>query len=511
MSEWNLASAINTDLNSEELFNDLPAVSSQPKLKTQIEEVDSRQAITTPEYNLVSKEDRPALEKISEELDKNNSFSPKALTQNNVTDIAASLPQAQQAQSPDPEDDWTLGKYFTAATGYLQKLDALQKQNDFGSGQQRGRNRARFESYKSRVMDELADNVENKYGVPKELIGPLYSRLSKGSLGFRSREEIDQIANVMKNRQAILLDDNGVETVIPIQEGDWESAIQLHQKAKDRVVEYNLANKKTGGVEEISKWQGVMEKTLDAEGNVMPDRMGEYEKAASEIDRLTGAPTGVSKFASRYNSKQDRISKMTAAMDSGIPYKGLAVEQIPSEILKLNQETVELAVENAPYFGANDREAAAKWVTDPATKGLPFRSDYEGKKIPHFVTSELGVYNIWSPKEKTWMVVDKRKPKPETATAAEPTAPKASVTNRALKTAINLGAGASEAILGGAGLKQKAPDGSVKNIKFGRITDEDVKNWKSSDPIAEPPSIIPGDYRNAPVVSGVLPMKPRPN
>jgi hypothetical protein len=411
-SSWSLTDTLNTDFDRGSLFDDLPEASNKMQQFTESKSSDKGAINKSLELSSVPSDQR-------EQLEQMGSYTPSSeenKTAPNPLDFVAPE-KAAPPQTPQ-EDDWTLGKYFSVAREGLQKLDSIEKQNNFGSATQRGVNKARFEAYKSQLMEELSDRIENKFGILRAEVGGLFLGLSKDGSGFRSREDIDQIADIRKNGVAIL-DDTGNPRHFNAQ--SWDQAMELQKIRRSREIEIGLKKSGAvgGGVEEISKWQGVMKNTLDAEGNVMPDRMGEYEKAASEIDRLTGAPTGVSKFASRYNSKQDRISKMTAAMDSGIPYKGLAVEQIPSEILKLNQETVELAVENAPYFGANDREAAAKWVTDPATKGLPFRSDYEGKKIPYFVTSEPGVYNIWSPKEKTWMVVDKRKP--ETATAAEPT------------------------------------------------------------------------------------------
>lgn len=330
-------------------------------------------------------------------------------TGNPLDDLQAPAPQPSQKEKASEE---TMGRIISRGFGYIEKLKDM-KGARFGQKREVAVMKAMDDAAIARTYNIMQDHLRrNGYDDPN-----LLEDLAKHrGGGYRSAENIDRLFEI-KSKGTMFQDEKG-EVIVPPNE-EWEKVIEADRIS--RAMSLKSQQAAGGGAEEITRWQGVMKNTLDAEGNVMPDRMGEYEKAASEIDRLTGAPTGVSKFANRYNSKQDRISKMTAAMDSGIPYKGLAAEQIPSEILKLNQETVELAVENAPYFGANDREAAAKWVTDPATKGLPFRSDYEGKKIPHFVTSEPGVYNIWSPKEKTWMVVDKRKPKPETATAAEPT------------------------------------------------------------------------------------------
>lgn len=359
---------------------------------------------------LTPKEEGPTMRNAADWDEDNTNFSPlekknpltsleipedKRKEIERLNDETGALNKNQDQAAPTSEED--MGAYL------VKGLNQLEKAKDRAQLAQSGPEKRFVSGIALKLEDLTYREAAKKLGIDPDMGEYAVKALTRSGVNGmrRSPSQINQIVDLVKGGMDIT-----------------EASTFFDAKAR-KELENKLNGKTSGGAEEITRWQGVMKNTLDAEGNVMPDRMGEYEKAASEIDRLTGAPTGVSKFASRYNSKQDRISKMTAAMDSGIPYKGLAAEQIPSEILKLNQETVELAVENAPYFGSNDREAAAKWITDPATKGLPFRSDYEGKKIPHFVTSEPGVYNIWSPKEKTWMVVDKRKPNPETATAPE--------------------------------------------------------------------------------------------
>lgn len=388
MSEFNLQSSL-APLSTVDLFSDMPPAPSEMKLPGE-----TRSKIS----------DVPQLP--AQRLNIGSSGDVFLADEKKVEEPTAPPPY----EPPQPEEEpWTLGRWFNTVRAANQKIDALQKLGDAGPNKVRGYNRAYFETMKSVLRQHMAERVENEFGLDQAESSRLYDQLTRDSAGYRSKEDIDEIHSFVKN---------GVEVNGAFLSPTWEEAMQI-QKAQ-RFQKLKKQNTATGGgAEEISRWQNVLKNTLDAEGNVMADRMGEFERANSELDRLTGAPTGVSKFAHQYNRVQDKVSKMTAAMDSGIPYKGMAAEQIPAEILKLNQETVELAVENAPYFGPNDRDAAAKWITDPATKGLPFRSDYEGKKIPHFVTSEPGVYNIWSPQEKSWMVVDKRKPKEESAPAPQ--------------------------------------------------------------------------------------------
>jgi hypothetical protein len=420
---WNLADEINTDWSSDSLFDDLPTQSKALERDEAIRTADAGGDLnTSAEGSFVTNSKIPTLESPKEKAATDSALGEiQTDLGKNVLETfeapkkkeAAKETAEEEEYEDEPEEEY-LGRTLAAGQLLISNLKYAQDGRI-------GRNAREFQMEK-RLDDQAiaavrAQMQRNLKGLEYDpgLFDMLATR--KGG-GRRPAEEITELIRIQKNKGALILNDEGKEAFAPA--NDWEEVEKVYDLRSAQKMKLVVSGKTAGGgAEEITRWQGVMKNTLDAEGNVMPDRMGEYEKAASEIDRLTGAPTGVSKFANQFNSKQDRISKMTAAMDSGIPYKGLAVEQIPSEILKLNQETVELAVENAPYFGANDREAAAKWVTDPATKGLPFRSDYEGKKIPHFVTSELGVYNIWSPKEKTWMVVDKRKP--ETATAAEPT------------------------------------------------------------------------------------------
>lgn len=411
--EWNLADELNMDFSTDSLFDDIPSKAKALRGNEVVQSTD-REFNTSAEGSFVPGSAIAPIETPRSRASADSILREReAQLSGNPLDNFQAPPVAKTEESEEEPSAYSTGQSISEGYRMISDIKRMQAGRTGRNAREVAREKALDNQAIGAVYSAMQQHLESK-GYDPRLVDMLGT---KQGGGFRTAEDIDRLFEI-KSKGTTFQDENGEVVVAP--DSDWDIVFEADRASRAQ----SLKSRKSaagGGVEEISKWQGVMEKTLDAEGNVMPDRMGEYEKAASEIDRLTGAPTGVSKFASRYNSKQDRISKMTAAMDSGIPYKGLAAEQIPSEILKLNQETVELAVENAPYFGANDREAAAKWITDPATKGLPFRSDYEGKKIPHFVTSEPGVYNIWSPKEKTWMVVDKRKPNPETATAAEPT------------------------------------------------------------------------------------------
>jgi hypothetical protein len=176
--------------------------------------------------------------------------------------------------------------------------------------------------------------------------------------------------------------------------------------------------------EQISKWQAVRDKTLDANGEVIPERLAEYEAANAKIDQFTGKPQGISSYADGISRLSDKQNKLNLAFSNGVDYGATLKDEIPQAIVKLNEDKVRLAVDKAPFFNPespSDREKLQKWLSDETTKNLPYNTLVDGVAATLEPTGKSNVYNRWSPTEKTWVVYDFNKKEPPPAAPAATT------------------------------------------------------------------------------------------
>ena len=177
--------------------------------------------------------------------------------------------------------------------------------------------------------------------------------------------------------------------------------------------------------EQMSKWQAVRDKTLDANGEVIPERLAEYEAASNQLDQLTGKPQGVSSYADGMTRFSDRQNKLNLAYSNGVDYGNTLKDEIPQAIAKINEDKVRLAVDKAPFFNPgdpSDKEKMQKWLNDPVTKRLPFNTLVDGVAATLEPTGKENVYNRWSATEKKWVSADFNKkeapPAPAPATVS---------------------------------------------------------------------------------------------
>lgn len=172
----------------------------------------------------------------------------------------------------------------------------------------------------------------------------------------------------------------------------------------------------------ISKWQAVRKDTLDANREVIPERLAEYEAANAKIDQFTGKPQGISSYADGMSRLSDKQNKLNLAYSNGVDYGATLKDEIPQTIAKLNEDKVRLAVDKAPFFNPespSDRAKLQKWLTDETTKNLPYNTLVDGVAATLEPTGKANVYNRWSPTEKKWVSADfNKKETPPAATAA---------------------------------------------------------------------------------------------
>ena len=408
-SSWSLTDTLNTDFDRGSLFDDLPEASNKMQQFTESKSSDKGAINKSLELSSVPSDQR-------EQLEQMGSYTPSSeenKTASNPLDFVA--PEKAAPQAPQ-EDDWTLGKYFSVAREGLQKLDSIEKQNNFGNATQRGVNKARFEAYKSQLMEELSDHIENKFGVPRAEVGGLFLGLSKDGSGYRSREEIDQIADIRKNGVAIL-DDTGNPRHFNAQ--SWDQAMELQKIQRSREIEIGLKKSAAGDpVKTAQESMNLVKSFLDADGKPLPGKEAIVESLYNKVDTDLGVPTGVSLYSDQFSRLQNKEARMNNAMVAGVGYGDIPKENLPQEIVRLREQSVSLAADKAPYF--DSQEGLKTWFADPATRNLPaFVKINEARVLVKKNGDDPNILDLWSPTEKNWGVVDfnKKEAPPEGAKA----------------------------------------------------------------------------------------------
>jgi hypothetical protein len=411
-SSWSLTDTLNTDFDRGSLFDDLPEASNKMQQFTESMSSDKGAINKSLELSSVPLDQR-------EQLEQMGSYTPSSeenKTAPNPLDFVA--PEKAAPQAPQ-EDDWTLGKYFSVAREGLQKLDSIEKQNNFGNATQRGVNKARFEAYKSQLMEELSDHIENKFGVPRAEVGGLFLGLSKDGSGYRSREEIDQIADIRKNGVAIL-DDTGNPRHFNAQ--SWDQAMELQKIQRSREIEIGL--KKSASSDPLKTAQesmNLVKSFLDADGKPLPGKEAIVESLYNKVDTDLGVPTGVARYSDQLSRLEGQEARMNNAVVAGVGYGEISKENLPQEIARLKQQQVTLAVDNAPYF--DSQEGLKEWFKNPATRNLPTFTNINGSRV--LVKARGGdpnVLSVWAPTQNDWVSYDlnkKEAPSAETKTQSE--------------------------------------------------------------------------------------------
>jgi len=331
-SSWSLTDTLNTDFDRGSLFDDLPEASNKMQQFTESKSSDKGAINKSLELSSVPSDQR-------EQLEQMGSYTPSSeenKTASNPLDFVA--PEKAAPQAPQ-EDDWTLGKYFSVAREGLQKLDSIEKQNNFGNATQRGVNKARFEAYKSQLMEELSDHIENKFGVPRAEVGGLFLGLSKDGSGYRSREEIDQIADIRKNGVAIL-DDTGNPRHFNAQ--SWDQAMELQKIQRSREIEIGL--KKSAAGDPGKDFGQLADNLKKAEDSLAAARASGDERGIARssslielLEEQVNAATEGKFFRDRHTGiQQNLLTALNNANNRNVNWQGMAYDQVDKAKPELN-------------------------------------------------------------------------------------------------------------------------------------------------------------------------------
>lgn len=307
----------------------------------------------------------------------------------------------------EPQAQNTVGSQITRWNEALRRAQGLPARNKV--------ERFQNASLAAELQTRLTDRVSSEFGIPPEAI----AFISKGRGGLpRTADEIDRIYKTMQTGGAVLKDAAGADRYVPI--SSWDQAVQAVEIQNDLGNMLKVAEQKTQDpaavAKSVTEINQAIEGLRDKDGNIPDENLPAAEKLYSQLASHLGTPTGTLLFADRFRRIQDKSSKLGMAAENGIAYGGIAPEQAPAELARLNEQMVALAVEKSPFFGGGDREKMRQWLSNPVTRNLPFvttvQTDFFTGNAPLFPTEKENVYKIWAPKDKSWKLLDlSEKPK----------------------------------------------------------------------------------------------------
>ena len=409
---WSLTDTLNTDVNNGGGFDSLPE--SQEKLRSGAEalvkpdqmnylsrdggKIDERQVISP-----ISKLEQPTTEFNNIESGRadaaivDNRYAKNPLREFAPVEVA----QKQQQEQQDAQD-WSIGKYFTVFAGALQKADALQKENDFGNHFQRGANKAKWSAIKSAAMEELADHMENKLGIPREEVAPMFQMLVKlPGGGFRTREQIDQLDKI--RREGVSFTNEEGRKVAIEKDLPWENVIQV-DKAMTRAAISGKEAKTTDPIKDVNDINTAI-KGYQKDGVTIPGNEEAVDALVARRDALLNLPQGAGRLQVRVARLFEKNEQLQQAKTAGLPeHDGVARDQYDTEISSNLSKIVSESIKYAPSF-KNTQERDA-WLSNSETKNLPFKLKIGSGTAVVFPTEDPNKVLEYSPNGKagaTWI------------------------------------------------------------------------------------------------------------
>lgn len=412
---WNLADEINMDWSSGALFDDLPSKAKALRANETIESLgEGRKFNTSAEGSFVPGSAIAPIETPKSRANADSILRESAQLSGNPLDNF----QAPSVRTEEPKgSSETIGGIISRGFGYIEKLKDM-KGARFGQKREVGVMKGMDEAAIARTYNIMQDHLRrNGYDDPN-----LLEALAKHrGGGYRSAENINQLFEI-KAKGTKFQDENGEVIVAP--DSDWETIFEADRISRAM----SLKSQKTAGgdpMKAVSDAQAALKPIIDESGNPLPGKEAQFERLNGIIDSALQLPTGVYAYSDQYSRLSDRENKLKLAYANGINFGGVAKDNIPQEIVNLNEQKVALAVERAPTFNMsepNDKVKMQDWLAKGETKNLLFNAILDDGSIATFEpTTQENIYRRWSPTEKQWKIANFNKPqdnpvseKPET-------------------------------------------------------------------------------------------------
>jgi hypothetical protein len=393
--EWNLADEINTNWSSGSLFDDLPSKAKALRTDEVLQSTDKgREFNTSAEGSFVPGSTIAPIEtpKLKAEAD-------SVLLESNVRNLSENplnnfQAPAAKAEVEEPQT-YSTGQAISEGYRMISDIKRMQAGRVGRNAREVAREKALDNQAIGAVYSAMQQHLESK-GYDPRLVDMLGT---KQGGGFRTAEDIDRLFEI-KSKGTKFQDENGEVIVAP--DSDWDLVFEADRASRAML----LKSQKTatgGGAEEISRWQNVLKNTLDTDGNVMPNRIGEYEKATSELDRLSGAPTGTTRYFQDTGRVLSENTKLSRALANNVSYKGIQKEQLQNKINENIESLIQLAIDR----GAAPSQTELK---DYLKTGAPFLMNVSGQERVVFPTDKPDVYKLWDPTVKKFGTFDLNPP-----------------------------------------------------------------------------------------------------
>ena len=432
---WNLLDTLNSDLTKTNPFDGIDTAESNKKLTNQAAPIETAQEIAPDPVQLNQDVGQT---QVFNQLDSSGQRA-KPDSKIGVFDSIPTEKETQFTAAPpvvEEERKATLGEVFNQGVGRFRDIEASFKANNYGKDREKGENSAFHAAWKAALLDKLSSHVEDNYGIPKDQVGSIFTTLAKTNGGFRTAREMDEIIKIQKEGASFTGVDGEV-TVGP--DEPWEVALAAHKAKQTAALR---GEKPVDAVKELGQITEQLSKLRDKDGNLIAGDGNEAlnENLLARRDAVMKLPTGTSAFSTSFNRLNVEDNNLSYAESAGVGYKNLEPGEITARRLQINQDRVALAIQHAPTFG--DKGEQLKYMTDPETKGLPFKETVNGIPTILFPTDKPNIYKQWSSSEKTWKIFDANK-KEEPNLGSENAAAEAASPNESGK---RLGAAGKRAI-----------------------------------------------------------------
>lgn len=326
-----------------------------------------------------------------------NTSAPQALKPD-ASNVFSSLPEKPTANARVNESQATpsLGEIFVNVRGILQELDAVRKANDYGKPQQRGINKAHHAIAVNALMQKFGGDIENAYGIPSGDVPQLFTDVSKSNAGFRSKEDIDRIHNIVKNGVPDFVDTKGNTVALP-KNMSFAQAIEVD----NQMFTSSLKGKEPVDlVKRTRELQEVLKASSDANGEPLPGQEAVYDNAHTALGQINGIPTATSQYGFGVGRLSKQKSEFENAQAIGAAsYGGVTSDQFGARISELQSQIQQKAIKHAPTFNTIDERA--KWLSNRETASLPFFMSIGGKPALVRATEDPNVLEQFVEKGKS--------------------------------------------------------------------------------------------------------------
>lgn len=390
---WNLADQLNTDMDSESLFDSLPSAVDQLRKEEAVRVIDSGGDLNdeNSKGSFVSGSNIAPLEDIKTRASANSeSRRVKAEETGNPLDNFEPVKQAQ------PKKELTIGEIVADGYSLIGQVQKLKNGRTGANAREVAREKAIDEQFIGQVYGRMGDLFEER-NMDRNLVSRL-GALPGG--GYRTAEEIDRVDRI-RREGAVLKDDNGSEVII--EKGlDWDRAFEADKLVWAQELKSRTKAGAAGGdpIERVNKINTALKGFVGEDGKPLPGKEDVVESLYSEIDVALGAPTGRSKYLNSAARLLNQNQQLDLAVSNNISYKDTPKDQLQNKKVENIESLIQLAIENNV---SPKKEELGEFIKS----GSPFIMDIgEGNRKVVFPTSKPNVYNIWNSVDKNFGVLD---------------------------------------------------------------------------------------------------------